>query len=188
MREPGALKHFADGGLGRPRDRRIGRHKFHPQLARPPVPAMPRGDDVRAPSLGHPAGKTPRHPTAIGQPRDALAIVTRQPLVDRLASDAIDLSQRLNAFALVVLLNQSDTEVHRCVLLPRHRFPACRSRNPKSSTPIKCYPCPRIVLLPMSPVWTPYASVRILSFWSRDHRERLTHLRQGFAQHWVHAA
>ncbi len=122
MRQPGALQHLADRAFGGPDDMRMRSGELHPQLSRPPVPSLPRGDDVRDHFLAQPAREMPRHATAVGQPRHTLSIVARQPLVNRLARDPIDLGQRRDALALVVILNQLDTEVHGSVLLPRHCF------------------------------------------------------------------
>src|SRR5271157_2721334 len=94
---------------------------------------------------------------AEGQRVSALAEIydiARQPFVNRLARDVIDLGQRRNPLTLGVFLNQLDTQVHSSVFLPRHRFPACRCGTQNLSTPINCHPSPRSEMSPISPVWT----------------------------------
>ena len=126
MREASALQHLADGAFCRPRHIGMRGGQFHPQLARSPMPALARRDDVPDDLVCELARKMQRHAAAIGEPGGALGPVTREPLVDRLPRHPINLGERGNAFSLVVILNQLDAKIHGSVLLPRHCFKHAR--------------------------------------------------------------
>ncbi len=133
VRETGALQHFAQGAFRRPDQVRMRGGEFHAQLARPPVPALARRQDVRKDLITELARRVVWRPPAVGECSDTPGLVPLQPLVDGLARNRIDLGQRRNAFALVVIVNQLNPEVHGLALFPRHRFLACRrgAQNPQ---------------------------------------------------------
>ena len=92
------------------------------------MPALTGRDDVGHHVLAQLAGHLMRGVTAVGQARQAFALVTFQPLVDRLAADAVDVGQGGDTFAIAIFVNQSDAEVHGVVLFPGHAS-ACSSRD-----------------------------------------------------------
>jgi hypothetical protein len=88
-----------------------------------------------------------RCPRSIDQPVGATGVMPRQPLVQRSPTDVVASSQLGNREETAqVILDESHSFQHRTGLLPRHGLPPSPRR--------KCYPCPRSVLLPMSPVCT----------------------------------
>ena len=85
MCEAGALQHFANRAFGRPRDVRIGGGEFHPQLSRPPLPALAHRDDMRDDLAVEPAWAMLRRATAVGESDDTLGVMPLQPLVNGFA-------------------------------------------------------------------------------------------------------
>src|SRR5262249_12662288 len=114
--------------------------------------ALARGDNCLDDRLLQPRRRVLRSAAAIVQSGDPFRLITLQPFVNGLTSDLIHLRQRRDRFALLVIVNQLDTQVHGSVLLPRHRFLACRFRTQNAQTSMHCNLCPRSKVLPMSPV------------------------------------
>src|ERR1039458_8919787 len=127
---------------------------FDEQFARAPAPVLPRFDDVRDHLRAYLQRAVMGRAAAICQPRGSFTLVAPQPLVDRLARDAVRFRQRCDALAFLPLSNQFGSEFHWSVFLPWHRLLAWRAFQVDQIPPLrtvthvlglKCHPCPRSV-------------------------------------------
>src|ERR1039458_10019845 len=127
---------------------------FDEQFARAPAPVLPRFDDVRDHLRAYLQRAVMGRAAAICQPRGSFTLVAPQPLVDRLARDAVRFRQRCDALAFLPLSNQIGSASHWSVFLTWHRLLAWRAFQVDQIPPLrtvthvlglKCHPCPRSV-------------------------------------------
>src|SRR3982751_3778656 len=90
-----------------------------------------------------------RTAAAVLQSCGAFLLVPLDPLVRRLARDAVDLCQRADALALLVFLNQFVSLVLHSVFLPRHASYRGLPPGFPEHSPL-CHLCLPTVLLPIS--------------------------------------
>src|SRR5262249_11527526 len=92
-----------------------------------------------------------RRPRLILQPLDPLLSIPGRPLVPGLAANPMSLAQLCHAVQTASEIFNKPNSAHLGVLAPRHSGTPMCYPNPPSE---RCHPCPRFVLLPMSPVHT----------------------------------
>src|ERR1039458_5692528 len=110
---------------------------FDEQFARAPAPVLPRFDDVRDHLRAYLQRAVMGRAAAICQPRGSFTLVAPQPLVDRLARDAVRFRQRCDALAFLPLSNQFGSEFHWSVFLPWHRLLAWRAFQVDQIPPLR---------------------------------------------------
>jgi len=151
-----------------------------PAACADPLPALPRWDDGFSYFFADALWTVRRRPAPLRPPRGAVLLIARQPFVKGLPRHPVVLAQRHHAFALLLLLYQSNPRVHGSDLLSTASFcklPFFFSQTTTSPNLRNCHLCRRAKMLPMSPDWTiPFAPpVRAGSSLRADHElERAT--------------